>query len=65
MGEVVRLPGGSVTLQAAVDAFLGDHELAPSTRRVYRASLVACDRFALAALQRAVGVRAEPDRSVK
>jgi hypothetical protein len=37
----VRLPGDTVTLQAAVDAFLEHHDLAPSTRRVwvYRASL--------------------------
>jgi hypothetical protein len=39
MGEVVQLPGGAVSLQAAVDAFLDHHDLAPSTRRVYRASL--------------------------
>jgi len=39
MGEVVRLPAGTVTLQDAVDAFLEQHDLAPSTRRVYRASL--------------------------
>ena len=40
MGEVVRLSGGgTVTLQAAANAFLDQHELAPSTRRVYRASL--------------------------
>ena len=39
MGEVVRLPGGTVTLQAAVDAFLEHQDLAPSTGRVYRASL--------------------------
>jgi hypothetical protein len=37
----VRLPGDTVTLQAAVGAFLEHHDLAPSTRRVwvYRASL--------------------------
>jgi hypothetical protein len=39
VGEVVRLPGGTLTFQAAVDAFLSQHELASSTRRVYRASL--------------------------
>ena len=39
MGEVVQLSGGAVTLQAAVDAFLDHHDLARSTRRVYRASL--------------------------
>jgi hypothetical protein len=39
VGEVVRLPGGTVTLQAAVDAFLEHQDLARSTRRVYRASL--------------------------
>jgi hypothetical protein len=39
MGEVVRLPGGTVTLQDAVDAFLDHQDLARSTRRVYRASL--------------------------
>lgn len=31
--------GGAVSLQAAVDAFLDHHDLAPSTRRVYRTSL--------------------------
>jgi integrase len=39
MGEVVRLPGGTVTLEEAVDAFLDQHHLARSTRHVYRASL--------------------------
>jgi integrase len=39
MGEVVRLSGGTVALQDAVDAFLDHHDLARSTRRVYRASL--------------------------
>ena len=39
MGEVVRLPGDMTTLQDAVDAFLDHHDLARSTRRVYRASL--------------------------
>jgi integrase len=39
VGEVVRLSGGTVALQAAVDAFLDQHDLARSTRRVYRASL--------------------------
>jgi hypothetical protein len=39
VGEVVRLPGGTVTLQAAVDAFLDHQDLARSTRRVYKASL--------------------------
>jgi site-specific recombinase XerD len=39
MGEVVRLPGDTVSLEAAVDAFLEHHHLAPSTRRVYRVSL--------------------------
>ena len=38
MGEVIPLPGGTVTLQDAVDAFLDHHDLARSTRRVYRAS---------------------------
>jgi hypothetical protein len=42
VGEVVRLPGDTMTLQAAVDAFLEHHDLAPSTRRVYRASLAIC-----------------------
>lgn len=28
MGEVVQLPGGAVSLQAAVDAFLDHHDLA-------------------------------------
>jgi hypothetical protein len=39
VGEVVRLPGGITTLQNAADAFLDQHDLARSTRRVYRASL--------------------------
>jgi hypothetical protein len=39
VGEVVRLPGGTVTLQDAADAFLDHHDLARSTRRGYRASL--------------------------
>jgi integrase/recombinase XerD len=39
VGEVVRLSGGTVTLQDAVDAFLDHHDLARSTRWVYRASL--------------------------
>jgi site-specific recombinase XerD len=39
VGEVVRLSGGTVTIQEAVDAFLDHHDLAPSTWRVYRASL--------------------------
>jgi integrase len=39
VGEVVRLSGGAVTLQDAVEAFLDHHDLARSTRRVYRASL--------------------------
>ena len=39
MGEVVRLPGGRTTLQEAANAFLDHHDLARSTRRVYRASL--------------------------
>jgi hypothetical protein len=39
VGGVVRLSGGTVTLQDAVDAFLDHHDLARSTRRVYRASL--------------------------
>jgi hypothetical protein len=39
VGEVVRLSGGTVTLQDAVDAFLNQHDLARSTRRVYRVSL--------------------------
>jgi site-specific recombinase XerD len=39
VGEVVRLPGGTVTLQDAADAFFDHHDLARSTRRVYRASL--------------------------
>jgi len=39
VGEVVRLPGGTITLQAAVDAFLDHQDLARSTRRVYGASL--------------------------
>jgi hypothetical protein len=37
--EVVRLPSDTTTLQHAVDAFLDHHDLAHSTRRVYRASL--------------------------
>jgi integrase/recombinase XerD len=39
VGEVVRLSGGTVTLQDGLDAFLDHHDLARSTRRVYRASL--------------------------
>jgi len=39
VGEVVRLSSGTVTLQDAVEAFLDHHDLARSTRRVYRASL--------------------------
>jgi hypothetical protein len=39
VGKVVRLSGGTVTLQDAVDAFLDHHDLARSTRRVYRATL--------------------------
>jgi integrase/recombinase XerD len=39
VGEVVRLSGGTVTLQAAVEAYLDHQDLARSTRRVYRASL--------------------------
>jgi hypothetical protein len=39
MGQVVGLPGGTVTLQDAVEAVLDQHELACSTRRVYRVSL--------------------------
>jgi hypothetical protein len=37
VGEVVRLSSGTVTLQDAVEAFLDHHDLARSTRRVYRA----------------------------
>ena len=37
--EVIQLPGGTVVLQDGIDAFLGQHELASSTQRVYRASL--------------------------
>jgi site-specific recombinase XerD len=39
MGEVVRLPGGMMTLQDAADAFSDHHDLARSTQRVYQASL--------------------------
>ena len=39
MAEVVRLPRNTTTLQDAAEAFLEHHELARSTRRVYRASL--------------------------
>jgi integrase/recombinase XerD len=39
MGEVVRLSGGTVTLQDAVECFLDHQDLARSTRRVYGASL--------------------------
>jgi hypothetical protein len=35
----VRLPGGTVTFQNAVDAFLDHQDLSPSTRRVYCVSL--------------------------
>jgi hypothetical protein len=38
VAEVVRLSGGTVALQDAVDAFLDHQDLARSTRRVYRAS---------------------------
>jgi integrase/recombinase XerC/integrase/recombinase XerD len=37
--EVVRLPSDTTTLRDAVDAFLDQHHLARSTRRVYAASL--------------------------
>jgi integrase len=39
VADVVRLPSNTTTLQDAADAFLEHHELARSTRRVYRASL--------------------------
>jgi len=39
VGEFVRFPGGMTTLKDAADAFLDQHDLARSTRRVYRASL--------------------------
>jgi hypothetical protein len=39
MGEVVGLPGGTVILQDAAEAFLDQCDLARSSRRVYRASL--------------------------
>jgi hypothetical protein len=39
VGEVVRLSGGMTTLRDAADAFLDQHDLARSTRRVYRISL--------------------------
>jgi hypothetical protein len=39
VAEVVRLPNNTATLRDAADAFLDQHELARSTRRVYRASL--------------------------
>jgi hypothetical protein len=39
VGEGLRLPGSTTTLQDAVDSFLDHHDLARSTRRVYRASL--------------------------
>jgi integrase/recombinase XerD len=39
VGEVVRLPGSRTMLQDATDAFLEQHDLARSTRRIYRASL--------------------------
>jgi hypothetical protein len=35
MGKVIQLPGGTVVLEDAVDAFLEHHDPAPSTRRVY------------------------------
>jgi hypothetical protein len=39
-GEVVRLPRRHrLTVQDAVDAFLDQHDVAPSTRRVYRTSI--------------------------
>jgi hypothetical protein len=39
MGGVVRLPGGVVKLQDAVDAVLDQHDLARSTQRLHGASL--------------------------
>jgi len=39
-GEVVRIPGATVALQDAVDTFLDHQDLARSTRRVCKASLV-------------------------
>jgi len=39
VAEVVRLSSGTVMVQDAADAFLDHHDLARSTRRVYRASL--------------------------
>jgi site-specific recombinase XerD len=39
VGEVVRLPSDTTTLRDAVEAFLDQHDLARSTRRVYHASL--------------------------
>jgi integrase len=39
VAEVVRLPRGMTTLQDAADAFLDQHDLARSTRRVYQTSL--------------------------
>jgi hypothetical protein len=39
VGEVVRLPAGTVMLQDAADAFLDHPDLARSTRCVYRASI--------------------------
>src|SRR5215218_10913520 len=46
VGQVVRLPGGMMTLEDAVDAFLDQHNLARSTRRVYRVSLASRGRRA-------------------
>jgi integrase len=40
VGEVVRMPTEPVTLAAAAAAFLDRHDVAGSTRRVYRSSLL-------------------------
>jgi site-specific recombinase XerD len=39
VGEVVRMPAGPVTLEAAAAAFLDRRDVARSTRRAYRTSL--------------------------
>ena len=39
MGEVVRMPKKAVTLQAAVDAFVSQPDLTPTTERTYRQTL--------------------------
>ena len=39
MGQVVRMPKKAISLQAAVDAFVSQPDLAPTTERTYRQTL--------------------------